>query len=189
MSITIAGRHFDITSGLKSHIDDKFNRLREHFEKDIEADVVLSVEKHRHIAEMTMHVNGLHVHGRESTGDMYSSVDDVIHKLEKQVRKYKNRISSSQHRNRKPLHELEHQLLELTEALAPETEEPAPVDSTHRIIEREPMEVKPMTVDEAVLQLELRDYDFLVFSNSESEKINVVYKRTGERYGLIVPPN
>jgi putative sigma-54 modulation protein len=189
MSITIAGRHFDITAALKSHIDDKFNRLREHFEKDIEADVVLSVERHRHIAEMTMHVNGLHVHGRESTGDMYSSVDDVIHKLEKQVRKYKNRISSAQHRNRKPLHELEHHLLELTESLEAEVETPTAVESSHRVIEREAMEVKPMTVDEAVLQLELRDYDFLVFSNSESGKINVLYQRTGDRYGLIVPPN
>ncbi len=189
MSITIAGRHFDITSALKSHIDSKFDRLREHFEKDIEADVVLSVEKHRHIAEMTMHVNGLHVHGRESTGDMYSSVDDVIHKLEKQVRKYKNRISSAQHRNRKPLHELEHQLLEMTDAINTETNAETAVDTAHRIIEREPMEVKPMTVDEAVLQLDLRDYDFLVFSNSDSGNINVLYKRTGERYGLIVPPN
>lgn len=184
MSITIAGRHFDISSALKSHIDTKFNRLREHFEKDIKADFVLSVEKHRHIAEVTMHVNGLHVHGRESTGDMYSSVDDVIHKLEKQVQKYKSRINGAQHRNRKPLHELEHHLLELMESEANTTAE-----LSHRVIERESMEVKPMTVDEAMLQLELRDYDFLVFSNSESGKINVLYKRTGDHYGLIVPPN
>lgn len=187
MTITIAGRHFDVTPGLKSHIDAKFDRLRDHFEDDIIADVVLSVEKHRHIAEVTMHVNGLHVHGREITGDMYSSVDDVIHKIEKQLRKYKNRISSAQHRNRIPLHQVEHQLLELIESLDEETETQTAVNTAHRVIEREPMEVQPMTVDEAVLQLELRDYDFLVFSNSDSGKINVLYKRTGERYGLIVP--
>ena len=187
MTITIAGRHFDVTEGLKSHIDAKFDRLRDHFDDEITADVVLSVEKHRHIAEVTMHVNGLHVHGREITGDMYSSVDDVIHKIDKQLRKYKNRISSAQHRNRKPLHEVEHHLLEMIESLDTETEAPAAVNTAHRIIEREPMEVQPMTVDEAVLQLELRDYDFLVFSNSDSGKINVLYKRTSERYGLIVP--
>lgn len=191
MSITIAGRHFDVTEALKSHVEAKFDRLREHFESDINADVVLSVEKHRHIAEVTMHVNGLHVHCTESTGDMYSSVDDVMHKLDKQVRKYKGRISKAQHRNRKPLHEVEHHLLELTESLEAETETEAAtaVATTHRIIERETMEVKPLTVDEAVLQLELRDYDFLVFSNSESGRVNVLYKRTGEHYGLIVPPN
>ncbi len=189
MSITIAGRHFDITSGLRSHIEAKLDRLRPHFENDIEADVVLSVEKHRHIAEVTMHLNGLHVHGRESSSDMYSSVDDVIHKMEKQLRKYKNRITSVKHRNRMPLHELEHQLLEMSESFDADTESTATVDTAHRVIEREVMEVKPLTVDEAVLQLELRDYDFLVFSNSDSGKINVVYKRTGERYGLIVPPN
>lgn len=188
MSITISGRNLDVTSALKSHVEEKFDRLRSHFETDINADVVLSVEKHRHIADVTMHVNGLHVHGRESTGDMYSSVDDVINKLEKQIRKYKSRITSAQHRHRMPLHEVEHHVLELTESLEMEPEVEAAVASAHRVIDRETMEVTPLTVDEAVLQLELRDYDFLVFSNSESGKVNVLYKRGGDHYGLIVPP-
>jgi putative sigma-54 modulation protein len=189
MSMTIAGRHVDITPGLRSHVEQKLEKLSEHFEKDFRADVVLCVEKNRHTAEITVHLNGLHVHGRETSEDMYSSVDNVFEKLEKQVRKYKNRISKAKSRERMPLHELEHHLLELTEPLedeVPETDTPV---AAHRIIEREPMEVNPLTVDEAVLQLELRDYDFLVFSNSDSGKVNVVYKRSDERYGLIVPPN
>ena len=189
MSLTIAGRHLDITPGLRAHVEEKLDRLSEHFEKDFRADVVLCVEKHRHIAEITVHINGMHVHGRETSEDMYSSVDNVFAKLEKQVRKYKNRISKAKSRERLPLHELEHHLLELTEPLEEEAAETEPSAASHRIIERQPMEVNPLSVDEAVLQLELRDYDFLVFSNSESGKVNVVYKRSDDRYGLIVPPN
>lgn len=189
MSVNIAGRQVDVTPAMKDHVETKFDRLREHFESEINADVVLSVQKHRHIAEVTMHVNGLHIHGRETTGDMYASIDEVMNKLDKQVRKYKNRITTAQHRHRKPLHEVEHQVLELTESLEGEPEGATAVETAHRVIERETMEVRPLTVDEAVLQLELRDYDFLVFSNSESGKVNVVYKRGQEHYGLIVPPN
>lgn len=183
MNLMVTGRHMEVTDALKSYVEGGLARLRNHFDKVIDANVVLSVEKHRHIAEISLHANGIRIHGRESSPDMYASVDAVLHKLDRQVRRYKDRINNHQPRVPKEDIAYHHQVIQLFET--PEDADDA--ETKHHVVMREKVPVKPMSVDEAVMQLELVDDQFLVFKNADTQQVNVIYARDDGTYGLIEP--
>ncbi|HPU96913.1 MAG TPA: ribosome-associated translation inhibitor RaiA [Candidatus Hydrogenedentes bacterium] len=187
MNVTITGRHMELTDALKSYIESGLRKIRAHFDKVIDVDVILSVEKHRHIAEINLHANGVRIHSREESSDMYASVDAVLEKLTRQVRKYKDRINRHQPLTDRELKMYQHAIVvpepvngdQHAEAAAPETQ--------HRVIQREKLPMKPMTLDEAILQFELVEEPFLVFTNAETSQVNVLYARGDGSYGLIEP--
>ena len=186
MRVTITARHMEMTDALKSHIENRLDKVRGHFEKVIDADVVLGVEKHRHIAEINLHANGIRLHGKESSSDMYVSVDAVVDKLDKQIRKYKDRITRSQSRKTKDVQEYQHNIIEMP--AMQDREADAEEDETrHRVVFREKLAMKPMSIEEATLQLELADDPFLVFSNAQTQQVNVIYARDDGTFGLIEP--
>lgn len=186
MKIAISGRHMDVTDALKAYIGNGLEKVRSHFDKVIDADVVLSVEKHRHIAEVNLHANGIRIHGKESSPDMYASVDAVLEKLDKQVRKFKDRINRHQPRTAREARDYHHNVIELIEGLHDaEVEDQEQV--SHIVVKREKLAMKPMSVDEAAMQLELVDDRFLVFSNSDTQQVNVIYARDDGTFGLIEP--
>lgn len=185
MKTTITGRHMDLTDALRAYIDTALKKIEAHFDKVIEADVVLDVEKHRHIAEINLNANGVRIHGREASQDMYASVDAVMAKLEKQIRKYRDRINRHHPRSQKDLQSYQYAII----SMEPDnghgeanSEEPL-----HKVVQREKISMKPMTVEEAVMQLELVDDPFLVFSNADTSQVNVLYARDDNTYGLIEP--
>jgi putative sigma-54 modulation protein len=181
MNVVISGRHMEVTDGLRGRIEEGLGKLATHFDKVIDANVVLGVEKHRHIAEVNLHANGVRVHSKESSLDMYASVDAVLHKLEKQCLKYKGRIN--RHQPRTSEREYNHSIIEPSGGVPhPERELP-----THREVHRETLIMKPLTVDEAVLQLELTEDPFLVFSNTDTSQVNVLYKSSDGTFGLLEP--
>ncbi|MBI4559906.1 MAG: ribosome-associated translation inhibitor RaiA [Candidatus Hydrogenedentes bacterium] len=185
MRLTIAGRHMEMTDALKSHVEKYLEKLRGHFDRVIDADVVLSVEKHRHIAEITLHANGFRIHGRESSDDMYASVDSVIDKLDKQIRKHKDRLGQHQSRKAAELREFRPETVELKEFAPSESRATAAVQP--HVIRREKLSMKPMTVEEAARRIDLMEEDFVVFSNAETQQVNVLYAREDGTYGLIEP--
>lgn len=181
MNVSISGRHMEVTDALRGHISEGLGKLASHFDKVIDADVVLGIEKHRHIAEVNLHANGVRIHSKESSLDMYASVDAVLHKLEKQCLKYKGRIN--RHSPRPVVEQAyEHSIIAPNGNGHATQELPA-----HREVHRETLPMKPLTVDEAVLQLELTDDLFLVFANAESSQFNVIYKCSDGTFGLIEP--
>ncbi len=185
MRVSITGRHMEMTDALKAYIGNGLGKIRAHFDKVIDADVVLSVEKHRHIAEINLHANGIRIHGKESSFDMYASVDAVLDKLDKQVRRFKERINRHQPRRAKDQRNYQHQVIELvpTDAAASvSASEPG-----HRVVLREKLTMKPMNIKDAAMQLELVDDSFLVFINAETQRVNVIYARDDGTYGLIEP--
>ncbi|MCP4643256.1 MAG: ribosome-associated translation inhibitor RaiA [bacterium] len=185
MRVTITGRHMEVTDALKTHIEGRLEKVRTHFDKVIDADVVMEVQKHRHIAEITIHANGVRIHGKDWCKDMYASVDKVVEKLDKQVKKFKDRINKSQSRRGKGSLEYHHNIIEmpLSEEEAMHEEQ----ESRHRVVLREKLPMKPMNVDEATLQLELTEEPFLVFSNGDTQQVNVLYARDDGTFGLIEP--
>ncbi len=134
-----------------------------------DATVTLSVEKYRHKAEVLLKVNGLMIQAESITGEMYSSIDEVVDKLERQIKKYKEKISS--HRKGKD-----------KEAASLEQEKPVPL-----IIKKKSFDIKPMAIEEAAMQMDLLDKTFFVFTNASSGAINVLYKRNDGNFGLIEP--
>ena len=184
MNVKISGRHMELTDALRTYTETALKKIETHFDRVIEADVVLDIQKHRQIAEVNLVANGVRIHGKEASSDMYASVDAVITKLEKQIKKHKARIKSFQPRPARELGDYGHAILSLNDN-GHDQEEDAAYKS--REIRREKLPMKPMSVDEAVLQLELVDEPFLVFSNADTSRVNVLYAREDGTYGLIEP--
>jgi putative sigma-54 modulation protein len=171
MNIIVTGRHLEITPALKTYAEKKIKRFDRYLSNIAEAIVTISVEKYRHKVEVLLKANGILIQAEGITGDVYSSIDGVTEKLERQVKKYKEKLVSHRKTEGKSS-------VMAAEAIAPET---------GRIIKNKRFELKPMSPDEAAMQMELLDKDFFVFTNDNSGDINVIYRRRDGNFGLIEP--
>ncbi len=179
MQTSITFKNIDPSEHLKSYLKKKLDKLDKLLDNPAEAGVVLSVEKINHTAEIKLTGDRLSINCREMTGDMYSSIDMAVDKLEKQIKKSKQKIknhrqgSRSEQRERLAMHQMS--------AQAPSDEE-----GNHSIIIQN-IEYKPMDVEEASMQMDLIPDNFLVFTNSRTNKVNVLYRRKDGKLGLIQP--
>jgi putative sigma-54 modulation protein len=174
MQTSVTFKNLDPSDTLKAYVSDKLNRFDRLLDNPAEANVVLSVEKFRHIAEMSIAGDRLNINGKEETDDMYSAIDMVLDKLEKQIKKGKQKI-----RERRSGSRAKNLVMEETARL---TE-----DENERQVKIKNIEYKPMDVEEAVLQMDLLNDNFLVFTNARSDRVNVLYRRKDGHYGLIQP--
>jgi putative sigma-54 modulation protein len=175
MQTSVTFKNLEASEHLKSYVTEKLNRFDKLLDNPAEAGVVLLVEKHRHIAEVNITGDRMSINGKEETGDMYSAIDMVLDKLEKQLKRSKQKI-----RERRASAKGQTRTIR-EEASRTAEEEPA------REVKIESLEYKPMDVEEAVLQMDLTDQGFLVFTNARSSQINVLYRRKDGHYGLIQP--
>jgi putative sigma-54 modulation protein len=180
MKFMISGRDIEVTEALKDYAKEKIGKISKYFDDDtvIEAQISLHVENQRHMVEVTMFVDGLILRGEKETGDMYASIDGVADKLARQVRKYKSKI---RRKLRKEKLEFEEELMESNFEPGEDEEDEPEIVRTKRFA------MKPMAVEEAAMQMDLLDHDFFVFSNPDTDEVNVVYKRNDGNYGLIEP--
>jgi ribosome hibernation promoting factor len=174
MQLSVKGRNLEVTDALRSYAEEKLTRLTKYLENIVTANVVLSVEKHRQIAEVTLRVRDLTIRAEESTDDLYSSIDLVMEKLERQILRYKERIAA--HATRGATRE---------ERGAPAASPLSEAES--RLVKTKRFAVKPAEVDEAVMQMNLLGHSFYVFRNARTDEVNVVYRRRDGHYGLIEP--
>lgn len=176
MQIAVMFRHIDTSDALRAYAVEKTERIKKYLTEPIEVHWVLSVEKFRHEASVTIVANGVTIKGEEQTEDLYSAIDKVMDKIEKQVKKYKEKIKN--HKASSNNKSLDGKMNILSHDGVGETAGPA-------VIKTENFFIKPMSVDEAVMQIDLLNNDFMVFTNSVSNNINVLYKRRDGNYGLI----
>jgi putative sigma-54 modulation protein len=174
MNITIKGNHMDVTDALKTYAAEKVGKLEKYLPEGADAVVILGVEKFRHKAEVQIKVNGILIQAHEETEEMYQSIDKVIDKLGRQVKKYKEKLKG---------HKVRGEERAVPEAAAA----PAETESIPEIIKTKRFDMKPMTPEEAVMQMELLDKDFFVFSNVSTGTVNVIYRRRDGNVGLIEP--
>ncbi|MDE7156778.1 MAG: ribosome-associated translation inhibitor RaiA [Lachnospiraceae bacterium] len=173
MRFVITGRNIDVTEGLRAAVQEKIGKLERYFSPDTEAIVTLSVEKDRQKIEVTIPVKGNIIRSEQVSSDMYVSIDLVEEIIERQLKKYKNKIIEKQ---------------QAREVFSDEyIEKDYDEDDTVKIIRTKKFGIKPMDPEEACIQMELLGHNFYVFSNSETDEVNVVYKRKGNTYGLIEP--
>ncbi|HUJ72554.1 MAG TPA: ribosome-associated translation inhibitor RaiA [Verrucomicrobiae bacterium] len=178
MEMTVTGRHVDITPAIREYAEKKLDHIGIDFPRVLSAHYILEVDKFRHIAELVLQCgNHITIEAREVSEDLYASIDRVVDKVMRQMRKYKTKIQ--RHRPRKAA------LYHVKESVL--THDLQEDEGTARIVHTENFAIKPMFVDEAVLQLELSETQFLVFLNAESEKVNVIYRRKKGDFGLIQP--
>lgn len=179
MQIAVTFRHMDASEAVRAYVEEKVARVKKYIEEPIDAQVFLSVEKKiRHKAEVTIIAKGITIKGSEETNDMYAAVDAVVDKIERQLKRYKEKI-----KEHKPTSGRERQVekrVVAAESIDEGGGEPV-------IIRSRSFPVKPMSVEEAVMQMDLLHKDFLVYTDAATEDINVVYRRKDGNYGLIVP--
>ncbi|RBP44170.1 SSU ribosomal protein S30P /sigma 54 modulation protein [Garciella nitratireducens] len=171
MHIIISGKNLEVTDGIKNVLEKKLQKLDKYFDPSTEVRATLSVEKNRHILEVTIPINGAILRAEEETDDMYNTIDEVMEKLERQIRKYRTKIEKKMKkgsfRYNFPLEEQK--------------------EKQPKIVRTKKFAMKPMPVEEALLQMELLGHNFFVFLNAENDEVNVVYKRKDGNYGLIEP--
>ena len=176
MDITVTFRHMEPTESLRTYAEEKVSKINKYLDYPVEAHIVLTVEKFRHVADVTLSLNGTMVKGVEETEDMYSAIDQVMDKIERQTKKYKDKLTSHKDHHRSARHNIF-----------------SPEDFTEvrdsSLIKSESIEIKSMRADEAVLELGASDDDFYVFKNTETDKVNVMYRRRNGDFGLIEPEN
>lgn len=180
MQTSVTFMNLDPSETLKAYASEKLDRFDKYFENPAKANVVLTVEKFRHVADINISADGFVVNGHEETSDMYSAIDMALDKIEKQIiknkQKFKKRRSAAA---RSKMFRYQ------------EVEETSPGDmgqeSPARVVTIKSIDYKPMDVDEAVLQMDVGSNNFLVFTNSQSEEVNVLYRLKDGNYGLIRP--
>ena len=173
MRYTITGKNIEVTDGLRAAVYEKIGKLERYFSKDTDVIVTLSVEKGRQKIEVTIPVKGSIIRSEQTSTDMYVSIDLVEEVIERQLKKYKNKIIDKKQSNSA-----------FSDAyIQEEMEDPEEV----RIIRTKRFAMKPMDPEEACIQMELLGHTFYVFRNSETDEVNVVYKRKDGAYGLIEP--
>jgi putative sigma-54 modulation protein len=184
MTIEITGRKIEVTPALRSFTEKKLKKLDRLLDGITEAHVILTVEKHRHTAEILVKSRLARLSGSETTNDLYASIGNVLEKIERQAKKLKDKHSWGKKRVkgvatiRAPRPEPEPE---------PEGEQGRRVQASPRLIRSRRYAVKPMTVDEAVLQVQDSKDSFLVFRDAVSQRVGVIYRRADGNFGLIEP--
>ncbi|MDA8424348.1 MAG: ribosome-associated translation inhibitor RaiA [Nitrospiraceae bacterium] len=175
MQVSVVGRHIEVTDALKQYATEKIGRLEKYLPKTVQAVITLSVvKKVHHIAEAAIKSNGVLIQASEETEEMYSAIDLLIEKIERRVRRYKEKLVDHKHHTGR------------TEG--PGTAASSPTeDRIPQIIKTKRFDLKPMQPEEAVMQMELLDKDFFIFSNVINGQVNVIYKRKDGNVGLIEP--
>ncbi|NLX76732.1 MAG: ribosome-associated translation inhibitor RaiA [Clostridiaceae bacterium] len=174
MKFIVNGKNTEVSDALRERAIKKLSKIEKFFKADAECYITFEVEKSRHICEVTIVSRGLFIRAEETTNDMYASIDMVIDKLERQIRKNKTKLGK---RIRQ-------------ESVIPdnfEIKEEIEEEQNFKVVKSKRFAIKPMDVEEAILQMNLLGHNFFVFSNAETDEVNVVYKRKDGNYGLIEP--
>lgn len=175
MKHNIIGKNIEITEALSNAVEENLQKLDKYFNDSVEAQVTLSVEKLTHIIEITIPFNGSVLRAQVEGKNMYNIMDDAVSVIEKQVNKFKNKLRAK-HRN-----------AETPQFTAAFMEQKQEEEEAIKIAKTKKFAIKPMDAQEAILQMELVGHNFFVYLDSETEEVNVVYKRRNGTYGLIEP--
>ncbi len=177
MKIVIKGKHIEVTDAIRNYIEKRLVKVERHFDHILEVIVTLSVEKNRQIVEVTLQASRALIRAEEETDDMYTSIDKVVDKLERQIQKYKEKFFQKP-RSNTDKKELGKERVGIEESKSAEVV---------KIVKTKRFAIKPMSVEEAAMQMDLLGHNFFVFANDNTNKVNVLYKRKDGNFGLIEP--
>lgn len=177
MKINIRGEKIKITAAIDDFVNDKLNKLNKYFDnfEELTATVLVKIRKDGHKVEITIPFNRYILRVEEKQEDVYAAIDVAIDKLERQIIKHKSKISDRNKQGKKLMHDANY----FAELNATEEEQ------EYKIVKRKKIDLKPMSEEEACLQMELLDHEFFIFKEAISEEIKLIYKRKDGDYGLI----
>ena len=181
MRIVISGRHLEITDAIRDYAEKKITRIKKYFENIVEMDITLAAEHSKvdgkqHTADVLLFVNGSKIKAKATAIDLYAAIDQVHDILENQVVKHKEKLKNRQH------HQIN--VKEAASALDSTVEKDI-IDGM--VVKSKLISPKPMSVEEAILQMDAMKQSFYAFMNHETQQMNVVYRVKGGSYGHIEP--
>ena len=176
MKFTFTEKKVNLPKSLHAYAEKKVGKLERYFKTDSEANLVLSVEKDRNKVELTIRSGSTILRVSESTSDMGASVDAAVTSMERQLRKHKTRLEKRLRQDA-----FERTVPEEVSTFVPDVVE----ESEYQVVRTKKFAIKPMTVDEAILQMNLLGHNFFAFKDEETGAFAVVYKRNDGGYGLI----
>lgn len=182
MQTTLTFKNMDSSDSLKSYVQKKLDKFDKMLDSPAEASVVLSVQKIRHIAEITLNCDRLNIHAKEESETMYASIDTLMDKVRIQIKKHKEKIKRHMSGNKQSL---KNDTMEFN-AAGPGPESGSDSQALDEIL-IEPIDYKPMHVDDAVIELNSGNLSFFVFNNARTEQLNVIYKHNNGKLALIQP--
>ncbi len=185
MQVTITFRGMTSTEALKNHLTERIEHVEKYFDRSMEAHVVLSLERYLHHADLSIQAGHYLLRGKAKSEDMYKSIDEAVDKIERQLKRYKDKIRTTKHRGRDDEMTARHNVLSVQ---PPEVEESEEWAQGPKVIRSREIVVKVLSVDEAVMQMDLLNNEFLVFRNAQTNDVNVVYHRKDGHVGLIEAP-
>ncbi len=168
MELNITFKNIEPTDAIKSYLEKKVKKLSRISQKKIDIKAVLSTEKFRQSVELVINIDGNLIKGEETSEDMYSAIDLVIDKIDRQLKKYREKLKDKKF-----------------DSLSVKTTEKSVAPFSKKIVKKENYVVKPLSLEEAALQLETLEQDFIVFKDAESKHASVVYKQKDGNYGWI----
>ena len=172
MKFNIHGKKIDVTESIKSYIEEKIGRLDKYFENpdEITATALIKLRGKDQVVEITINANKFILRGEEAHKDLYASIDKVSDKIERQIRKNKTRLKKKTVRD-------------VSKDFVLDFEEVEQNDNV--IVKRKTIENKPMSEEEAILQMELLGHEFFAYKNEETNEVNILYKRKDGDYGIL----
>lgn len=177
MSVNVKGKNLEVTQALREYVEKRVARITKYFSDVRDITAVLKVEKNLHIVEITVNANSVLLRAEERTGDMYEAIDLVVEKIERQIRKYKTKLS-------KRFRETSNFKSELIVQAAVGPED---IKEEFKIVRSKRFFVKPMSAEEAIMQMNLLNHSFYIYLDDKDNELNIVYKRQSGDYGLIEP--
>ncbi len=177
MQIVIRAKNVEITNPLREYLQKRLGKVERHFTSEVTVNVAVVSESAGYGAEVTIPYNGLIIRAEEKSQDLYSAIDLVVDKTVRQINRYRGRLQSRR------------QGLSIKQLTPPSDLEPVETeaDANGEIVRVKRFPMRPMSVEEALLQMNLLGHDFFVFASAESGQVTVVYKRRDGNYGLIEP--
>ena len=174
MKFNIHGKKLDVTESIKNYIEEKIGRLDKYFENpnNITATVLIKLRGNEQVVEVTINANKFVLRAEESNKDLYASIDKVSDKIERQIRKNKTRMSKKVNKD-------------FFKDFILDFEVPKEEENTNKVVKRKVIENKPMSEEEAILQMELIGHEFFAFKNVDTGDVNIVYKRKDGDYGIM----
>ncbi|MBX5480989.1 MAG: ribosome-associated translation inhibitor RaiA [Myxococcaceae bacterium] len=192
MQLSITFRHMDASDFLKDYAKEKVERVNKYLDRAGDAHVTLSLERHLHNADIVIHSGSWVLRGREKSEDMYASIDLAMDKIERQLRRYKDKLKNHhshryEHHQEQVLQQLRirHNVIALDEPSEHDEAAPSAEPAAPRIVKSNELLARVLRVEDAIMQMNLMNNDFLVFTNAETKVMNVVYRRKDGHYGLI----
>ena len=176
MKISVRGDKINVTEAMNNYVVEKLKKIDKYLDNpnEVSANVVVRVEKQGQKVEITIPLKNFMLRAEETQEDIYAAVDTIIDKIERQIRKNKTKLESQAKKSREVKAFVFDEIKEVEEE----------VEET-KIVKRKKVDVKPMSEEEAVLQMELLGHDFYLFKDADTMKPTLVYKRKDNQYGII----